>query len=107
MKAWEIWRCDFPFGPHWVVLISHQDRIDLKPDVVVLLCASKRTQRDPKPFEVILNEEDGMDWPTLCRCDLLYTVAKASLGQRKGAVTLERRRAIAERIIRSLAIVGI
>lgn len=90
-----------------MVLVSHQERIDAKPDVVVLICSTKRAQRQPKPFEVILDEEDGMDWPTLCRCDLLYTVFKGGLTQRKGEVTRERRRAIAERVIRSLALIGI
>jgi hypothetical protein len=43
---------------------------------------------------VILDANDGLDWPTLCKCDLLYTIQKANLANRRGAVSAERRRQI-------------
>ena len=27
--------------------------------------------------EIILDTADGLDWPTLCRCDLIFSVKKA------------------------------
>jgi hypothetical protein len=72
-----------------------------KPDVTVILCASRRATRQPQPNEVILDANDGLDWPTLCKCDLLYTIQKANLVNRRGAVTAERRRQIIAAINRA------
>ena len=58
------------------------------------MCASRRATRRPEPNEVILDANDGLDWATLCKCDLLYTVQKANLVNRRGAVSAERRRQI-------------
>jgi hypothetical protein len=55
----------------------------------------------------MLNGAHGLDWETLCRCDLLYAVEKAQLTQRRGQVSVARRRAIAERVIRSLGLAGL
>ena len=79
----------------------------LKPEVVVLTCSSHRSQRPPREHEVILNEADGLGWPTLCRCDLLYTLAKSSLTQRRGEVSAIRRREIAKRILQGQSLEGL
>ena|SRR5438067_908264 len=103
MKAWEIYSLQptaWP-EPHPAVIVSHPERVANKTEVTVLMCSSKRTSRGAKPNEVILDENDGLEWPTLCRCDLLYTVPKAELKHRRGSVTPERRRAIIETINRS------
>jgi hypothetical protein len=108
MKAWDIYTGDL-FGPHPCVLVSCQARIDQKPQVVVLKCTSMRPeqQRLPKDNETVLGREDGLDWKTLCRCDLLFTVDKSNLTHKRGAVTFERRRDIARKIIHGLAIAGL
>lgn len=108
MKAWEIWTADV-HGEHPVVLVSHQARIDAKPEVVVLQCRTMRpgTEREPRVNEVVLDQADGLDWKTLCRCDLLYSVAKGELRQCRGVVTKERRRIIARKIVQGLAIAGL
>ncbi len=107
MKAWEIYTADV-FGEHPCVLVSCQPRIDAKPQVVVLGCRTMRpaNERGPAANEVLLDEADGLDLKTLCRCDLLFTVNKAALGRRRGVVTPARRREIAQRIIQGLAIAG-
>ena len=107
MKAWEIYTADV-FGGHPCVLVSCQPRIDAKPEVVVLGCRTLRpaTQREPRANEVLLDEADGLDLRTLCRCDLLFTVEKSQLGRRRGIVTPARRTEIARRIIQGLAIAG-
>ena len=64
-------------------------------------------ERDPEENETVLDEEDGKDWKTLCRCDLLFTADKASLSQGRGQVTPERRREIARKIIQCLATAGL
>jgi len=108
MKAWDIWTGDI-YGAHPVVLISCQARIDAKQEVVVLKCTTMRpaTARQAKENETVLDEADGLDWKTLCRCDLLFTVPKATLSNRRGFVSLERRRDIARKIIQGLAIAGL
>jgi hypothetical protein len=51
--------------------------------------------------EVILDTADGLDWPTLVFCDLIYAVPKADLKGHRGHVTEERRRAIIQTINRA------
>lgn len=80
-----------------------------KPQVVVLKCTSMRPgqERLPKHNETVLDDADGLDWKTLCRCDLLFTVEKSSLTNKRGEVTHARRREIARKIIQGLAIAGL
>ncbi len=108
MRAWDIYTGNL-FGPHPCVLVSCQARIDRKPQVVVLKCTSMTPgqERLPKENEAVLDQEDGLNWKTLCRCDLLFTVDKSSLTNKRGAVTFERRRDIARKILRGLAIAGL
>ena len=65
------------------------------------MCSSKAATRPAKPNEVILDESDGLEWPTLCKCDLLYTVPKVELKNRRGSVTPTRRKQIIATINRS------
>ncbi len=103
MKAWDIFSWQPPGWPepHPAIIVSHPDRVAYKPDVTVLVCTSRRAARQPEPNEVILDASDGLDWPTLCKCDLLYTIRKADLHNRRGAVSAERRRQIIATINRA------
>jgi mRNA-degrading endonuclease toxin of MazEF toxin-antitoxin module len=103
MKAWEIWSYQ-PAGwsePHPCVIVSSPQRVNNKPEVNVLLCSSQRAAREALDYEVILDAGDGLDWPTLCKCDLLHMVPKTFLKNRRGAVSSERRTAIIRAINRS------
>ena len=104
MKAWDIYSYHHPdwSEPHPAVIVSHPDRVANKPDVTILLCTSKQAFRPAKPHEVILDKSDGLDWPTLCKCDLLYTIPKAVLQGPRGTVTPERRRKIVATINRAM-----
>ncbi len=55
----------------------------------------------------MLDQADGLTWETLCKCDVVYAAPKAGLVQRRGMVTGDRRRAIAERVIRGLGLAGL
>ena len=103
MKAWDIfsWLAPGWPEPHPAVIVSHPDRVAHKPDVTALLRASRRAARQPEANEVILDANDGLDWPTLCKCDLLYTIHKANLANRRGAASPERRRQIIATINRA------
>ncbi|HMO64260.1 MAG TPA: type II toxin-antitoxin system PemK/MazF family toxin [Verrucomicrobiota bacterium] len=108
MRPWEIWTWDFPeAGPHPAVVLATPDRLRLKARVNVLLCSSQRAGRAAEVHEVILDAADGLDWETICKCDLLYAADKARLVGRRGEVSSARRRAIAERVIRALGLAGI
>ena len=105
MKPWEIYSWQAPGwpAPHPAVIISEASCVAKRPAVNVLLCSSKEPKRAAGLAEVILDKSDGLDWPTLCKCDLIYSVEKAQLSQHRGEVTVERRRLIARKVIQCLA----
>ena len=81
MKAqFDIWEFNFPDrGPHSVVLISHPDLCARAKHVNVLYCTSQRQSRQPYPFEVMLDTEDGFDWETFCDCSAMWLVDSSKL----------------------------
>ena len=96
MNAWEIWSYQ-PAG--WpptqpAVIVSHPARVANKPDVSVVMCAAQRASRPPEPHEVLLDTADGLAWPTLCKCDLIYAIKKFALTHFRGVVSPERKRQI-------------
>jgi len=109
MNAWDIFDCAFPWGSHPAVIISNQARVQRKQQVVVLPCSTMRPQsyREAEGLEILLDEADGLDWKTLCKCDVPLTVPKSSLNRRRGSVTPPRRTQIARKVIQGLAFDGI
>ena len=104
MKAWEIWSWQPPGWPqaHPAVIISHPARVMNKPEVNVLMCSTQHSLiREAKEGEVILDAADGLNWPTSCRCDLIFLVPKQDLKNQRGRVTAERRTAIIRAINRT------
>ena len=102
MKPWEIWQWDFPHGSHPAVIVSPAARC-ANPDfatVNVAGCSSHHSQRRPELHEILLDREDGLDWETLCRCDVLFLAKKSELKIRRGILTKERQRELGQRIIR-------
>ncbi len=108
MKPWEIYTWSFPGAEsHPAVILGTETRLANKPKVNVLFCSSQRAKRPPELFEIVLDNADGLDWETLCKCDLVFAVPKEELGRKRGVVTLPRRRQIAERLIRALGLAGL
>jgi hypothetical protein len=101
VNAWEIWTFDPGYGDHPAIIISAPDRAARKPLLEILLCSSQRAARQPNAGEVLLDSADGLNWETLCRCDLIYSIGRDALHTRRGLVTLERRREIVRVIIAS------
>jgi mRNA-degrading endonuclease toxin of MazEF toxin-antitoxin module len=102
MKPWEVWQWEFPHGSHPAVIISPEARCN-NPDigtVNVAGCSTQRARREPEIHEVLLDRADGLDWETLCRCDVLFLANKSELTRRRGAVAHERRRQLGQKIIR-------
>ena len=103
MNAWEIWSYQPPGWPtaHPAVIVSHPARVANKPDVTVVMCAAQGATRSAEPHEVVLDAADGLAWPTLCKCDLLYGIKKSALTNFRGVVTTERRQQIIATINRA------
>ena len=102
MKPWEVWQWEFPHGSHPAVILSPVDRC-VNPDIAtvnVLGCSTQRARRKPAMHEVLLDREDGLEWETLCRCDVLFLAKKSELTRRRGTLTYERRRQLGQKIIR-------
>lgn len=104
MKAWEVWTVD----GHPFLLLSNQARIDRKQKVVGLKGQTLYSgDPGPTPLEMVLDTEDGLDRRTVFVCDLLYTVPKSEVTQKRGAVVYERQRDISRRVIQGLALAGL
>lgn len=105
MTQWEVWTWEFPAaGAHPAVIVSHPHTIAARDEVNVLLCSTQR--KAPRVYEVVLDAADGFDWPALCRCDVLYTPAKAQLKVRRGVISAPRQRAIVARILQCFGWIG-
>jgi len=74
-------------APHPSIIVSHPDRADRKSPVEVIVCSTQRATRKAEPHEIILDKADGLDWPTLCKCDLIYAAPRDDLKHRKGRVS--------------------
>ena len=79
MTSWEVWECDLGHGVHPVVIVSHPARAANKDVIELLDCSTQRAARAPLPNEIILDTVDGMNWPTFCKCDLIYSVHRADI----------------------------
>ncbi|MBM3838557.1 MAG: hypothetical protein FJ398_11445 [Verrucomicrobia bacterium] len=102
MNPWEVWQWEFPHGSHPAVIVSPEDRCanSAIETVNVAGCSTQRSRRSPDVHEVLLDQEDGLDWETLCRCDVLFLAKKTDLTRRRGTLTFERRRQLGQKIIR-------
>ncbi|MDQ2867927.1 MAG: type II toxin-antitoxin system PemK/MazF family toxin [Verrucomicrobiota bacterium] len=99
MNAWDIFEADLGWGVNPVVIVSHPVRAARKDFVEVLDCSSRRAMRPPHPNEILLDEADGLDWQTFCKCDLIIAVPRAELKRRRDSVGVERRRQIVRTVI--------
>ncbi len=101
MKAFEIFNWHPPHWdqPHPAVVVSHPSRAGNKDLVEVVMCTSQRANRAPAANAILLDEADGFDWPTLCKCDLIYAVPREDLKGRRGLVSEPRRQKLVRTLI--------
>jgi hypothetical protein len=100
MNQFEIWRAKpegFPRA-HYFVIISGQERCEDARTQQYNALACFTLRGNPTKLDVVLNGADGLDCRTACQCDFLYVLPKASLLERKGSVSFERRQQIKEHI---------
>ena len=103
MKQFDIFTWRFPHGEHPAVIVSPQDWIEHKPTVNVLACSSHRARRPADVHELILDDADGLDWQTLCRCDHLFDAPKDELIQRRGHVAPDRQIQLVRKVVSTFA----
>jgi hypothetical protein len=99
VNAWDIFEADLGWGVHPVVIVSHPARAARSEFVEVLDCSSRRAARAANANEIMLDQADGLDWQTFCKCDLIIAVPRAELKRQRGVVGMERRRQIVRTII--------
>lgn len=103
MNNWQIVDYLFPggIGRHPAVIVSNAARAANKPSLEILRCGTQRATRQAGPGEVILDAADGLDWKTLCFCDLIWMVDRDDVKNARGNVTLPRRGAVVRAILQS------
>ena len=105
MEPWDIYTCNFAeAGPHPAVIFTSL-RLLQRPDIKHVNVFFCQTPRGPKkselrPGQVILDCADGLDWQTICYCQVLHLVPKSALTVRRGVVCRERRRQISQELLR-------
>ncbi len=99
MKQWDIVTTTIWGKDHPAVVLT-PDSMRFKEFINVLACSSRRANRAPDPHEVILDESDGLDWPTLCKLAPIQAINIETIHSRRGEVTPERRRQIGYKLIR-------
>lgn len=85
--------------PHPCVVVSHPDRAARKDPVEVIACSTQRANRQPEAHEVLLDQADGLDWETICKCEPIYAAPRPDLKIQKGRVTDARRAPIVRTMI--------
>ena len=63
------------------------------------MCSSQRANRPAEANEFILDTADGLDWQTLCKCDVIYAVPREELNVRRGKVSPNRRAQLIRKVI--------
>ena len=100
IRQWEIWKCR-PAGfsrDHWFVIMSGQERLNNLQRLQVNGLACYKLQGGAKKLDVRLNGADGFDGPTVCQCDFIFALDKATLHSCLGSVTWERQQAIKSKL---------
>ena len=109
MKPWDIysWKAPGMEKAHPAVILGTADRVALKPQMNILVCTREKAGRIAQAHETLLDQADGLEWETLCRCDLVYAVEKSQLSNKRGQVIVERRRQMAGKVIQGLGLAGL
>lgn len=88
-----------PVGHPGVVLSSEDILEDPKQRRLNVLIGTKRIPGAPvASHQVVLNGADGLEFPTLIDCSLVYMVRKASILRSSGSVGYFRRQEIQRKV---------
>jgi hypothetical protein len=99
VRQWDIWKHPALGADHWYVLISGQERCAAPQagQLNGLICFSLRGRA--ASTDVVLDQADGFQRPTVCQCDLFFPIKRADLRDRIGEVSHFRRQAIIRKLI--------
>lgn len=90
-----------PESPHFLVVLS-PDWVATNPDFPTLnglICHTIRPpDRPPRSHEVFLDEADGLDHKTVCRCHIIVEFSREKIMAARGRVTLPRQTAIRRKV---------
>jgi hypothetical protein len=86
---------------HPAVVLSPSDILDDQKQqrFNVVLGTKKQPAEQARGHHVILDEADGLEFPTLVDCSLIYVARKSSILRSSGSVTVHRRQQI-QRLLR-------
>lgn len=82
----DVFDAALPVGPHPVVVVSRQEAIPYRTTVNVVLVTTTVRRH---VAEVALDQTHGLAHPSVANADEIYTVPKASLTRRRGALRFE------------------
>jgi hypothetical protein len=69
-----------------------------QPRVNVVTCTKRPPAYDNRPHQVLLNGADGLEFPSLVDCSMVYVVMKSKVMRTVGSVSFERRKEIARKV---------
>jgi hypothetical protein len=103
MNQFEIWKfkpTGFPIAHYFVVLSGPERCADAQALNINALLISTLHGR-PKSVQVVLDQTDGLDHPSTCQCDYIYTFPKACVwaAGAKGTVTDLHKQAIKDKLV--------
>jgi mRNA-degrading endonuclease toxin of MazEF toxin-antitoxin module len=95
-RQWETWMTrgdtEDPHGHPLIVMSNDEACLDAnRASVNVLFGSTKRPAAANRPFEILCDEADGFDRPTVIDCSRIYFISKAKLARQLGVVTRVRR----------------
>ena len=95
-RQWETWMTrgdeQDSHGHPLIILSNDESCADANRAAVnVLFGSTKRPAIGIRPFEIVCDEADGFERPTVIDCSRIYFIAKAKLGHRIGNVSRVRR----------------
>lgn len=97
---WDIFTAKVWDKDHPVVILTPTG-LCRQPFLNVLGCSTLYSARQADPrHEIILDEADGLERPTLCKLSLIQVVEAKDLHSRRGQVCSERQRQMGAELIR-------
>ncbi|MDD2762764.1 MAG: type II toxin-antitoxin system PemK/MazF family toxin [Opitutaceae bacterium] len=95
-RQWETWMTlgdeQDPHGHPLIVLSNDEACADAnRASLNVLFGSTKRPAIASRPFEIVCDEADGFEKPTVIDCSRIYFIPKGKLARRLGTVSRTRR----------------
>ena len=100
LEQWAIFTAKVWSKDHPVVILTPTE-LCRKPFLNVLGCTTLYSDRQAdRRHEIILDEADGLERPTLCKLSPIHVIEARELRLRRGRVCAERQRQLGAQLIR-------